>query len=161
MKAAYKPSIPVLSGSKLEFFYSILTLWESDDENKVVKDFKSSEIKRFLARKNSQGKRILFITPDSNRYDDSCTYRLFVDAGKYGQAKSILYHLRNAFAHNDISLSHKGSIIEIEHTWQGKLKLKTSIPFNVLKELVETIRGEHNLTPEEKKKKPTKTKKSK
>ncbi len=47
----------------------------------------------------------------------------------------------------------------IENYWKGKLKLKTRLPFSVLKELIETIRGMHNLTIEEKKKKYSKPKK--
>lgn len=161
MKTATKNSKPVLFGTKLTFFYGILTLWESSEENKVVKNFKSSEINRFLDRRDSKGKRVLFIKTDLNKNDLNHKYELYLKDSKKNQGLSLLYHLRNAFAHNDIQLSNDGREVLINHEWKGVCKLKTRISYKVLKELVETLRGEHNLTEEEKKKKPSKKNKHK
>lgn len=161
MKVGNKSPIPVLSGVKLEFFYSILTLWESGEKNKVVKNFKSAEIKRFLARSGPRGVTILHFTTDKNKRRQDCKYELYVLDSKDNQGMSLLYHLRNAFAHNDIQLCNNGNDIFIHHTWGGTLKLKTTMSFKVLKELIETIRGQHNLTQQEKQKKYTHKQKSK
>ena len=160
MKQDNRNPQPVLSGAKLDFFYSILTLWESGEANKVIKNFNSSEIKRFLARRDSHGVEILFFKTDPNKKNPNSKYELFVKDTKRNNGLSLLYHLRNAFAHNDIQLTNNGNDIVINHSWNGVLKLKTTLPFKVLRELVETIRGQHLLTPEEKKKKtPNKKKK--
>lgn len=161
MKTDTRMSTPVLSGTKLMFFYGILTLWESPVEDKVVKNFSSSEIKRFLARRDSRGKLILFLTTDPNKSDSNHNHELFLKDSKQNQGLSLLYHLRNAFAHNDIQLSNDGEQVIINHSWKGILKLKTKVRFKILKELIETIRGQHNLTEDEKKKKYTKKKKHK
>lgn len=161
MKTDTRSSTPVLVGNKLAFFYSILTLWESPDNNKVVKDFNSSEIKRFLNHPESSGKKLLYITHNINKTDYNCKYFLYVNNSKKNIGLSLLYHLRNSFAHNDIQLSDNGMTIVIHHEYNGVLKLKTKIPYKVLKYLIETIRGKHNLTEEEKKQKPSKRKKHK
>ncbi len=150
MKTENKSSKPVLSGIKLEFFYSILTLWESGEKNKVIKDFKSAEVKRFLARLDSRGVRVLFLNTDINKKDFNHKYELYFTNPKGNQGLSLLYHLRNAFAHNDIQLIDNSNIF-INHIWSGTLRLKARISFKVLKEFVETIRGQHNLTSNEKK----------
>lgn len=146
MKAHYKSSKPVLQYGKLDFFYSILTLWESDDEPKVVKNFSSSEIKQFLAC-SKRGHKILSVTTDKNKICDSI-YEIYVNKTKDTIGLSLLYHLRNAFAHNDIQLVDN-KIIIIHHEWQGITRLKTRIPFDILKGLIETMRGKHNLSPED------------
>lgn len=161
MKNATKSSIPVLSGKILTFFYKVLTIWESSEEKKVIKDFNSSEIRRFLIRKDSRGKQILFFSTDLNKTDFNHKYALYLRNSKKSKGLSLLYQLRNAFAHNDILISNDGKQIIINHEWKGVCKLKTKIPFTVLKELVETIRGEHNLTETEKKKKYSNKKKHK
>lgn len=158
MKVDNRSSKPILSGSLLDFFYGILTLWESPEENKVLKDFNSAEIKRFLAREDNKGMKTLFFTSDANKKDYNHKYELFVKNSRNNQGLSLLYHLRNAFAHNDIQMIN-GKDIYIRHEWNGILKLKTTISFKVLKEFIETIRGEHNLTEEEKKQKQLKRKK--
>lgn len=160
METDNRTSKPVLSGTKLIFFYSILTLWESPEKNKVVKDFKSSEVKRFLARKDARRKQLIFIKTDINKCDYNHKYEIYLLDSKNNKGLSLLYHLRNAFAHNDIQLSNNNDI-RIVHYWKGVLKLKTKIPFKILKELVETIRGQHNLTEDEKRKKYSKRVKNK
>lgn len=161
MKADTRSPKPVISGAILEFFYSILTLWESGVKDKVVKDFKSAEINRFLSRTDSRGASFLHFTTDKNKRVGNCKYELYVLNSKSNYGMSLLYHLRNAFAHNDIQVRNGGTDIFIEHSWKGVLKLKTTISFKVLQELIETIRGMHNLTPQEKQKKYTKKQKSK
>lgn len=161
MEAGNKSPIPVLSGAKLEFFYSILTLWESGEKNKVVKNFSSAEITRFLSQTDSRGITILHFTTDKNKRRHDCKYELYLLNSKRNIGMSLLYHLRNAFAHNDIQLCNNGNDIFINHTWGETLKLKTTISFKVLKELIETIRGLHNLTPQEKRKKYTHKRKPK
>ena len=161
MKQDTKNPNPVLNGAKLEFFYGILSLWESGEENKVIKNFKTKEIKRFLARRDSNGVIILFLSTDKNKKCENCKYKLYINDTKNNIGLSLLYHLRNAFAHNDIQLSDQDRLININLVWKGVLKLKTKIPFIVLKELIETIRGQHNLTSEEPKKNKHKKQKSK
>lgn len=159
MKTDTRSSTPVLSGPRLDFFYAILTLWESPEENKVIKDFNSTEVKRFLERKDSHGRLYLSYTHDLKKSLPNHRYQLYLKNSKNNLGLSLIYHLRNAFAHNDINLSNNGNLIIINHEWKNVLKLKTTIPFKILKELIETIRGQHNLTEEEKKKKPKKNKK--
>lgn len=149
MKSDYRNPNPVLSGKKLGFFYSILTLWESSAEKKVVNNFKSTEIKSFLNKRDSRNVTILSVQTDRNnkrKLSCNCRYTLYVKDTKDNIGLSLLYHLRNAFAHNDIKLSDCGNIIHITHIYKGTLKLKTTIPFGVLKELIETIRGQHQLS---------------
>lgn len=153
MKQNTRSSKPALTGKKLDFFYSILTLWESNDPSKVVKDFRSTEIKRFLSQIDSKKRKVLFFTTDPKAKDRcSCKYSLYIVNSKDSQAMSLLYHLRNAFAHNDISVLTNRELIFIEHRWKNELRLKAFISFKVLKELIETIRGEHNVSDKEKKK---------
>lgn len=152
---------PVLTGAKLEFFYSILTLWESAVSNKVVKQFTSAEIKRFLGKVDSHGNRILYFNTDINKRCPNCKYELYLKDTKRNLGLSLLYHLRNAFAHNNIELAGNGNIIKIQHNYKNTLTIKTTISFKILKELVETLRGLHNLTPQQKKKKYPKIKKTK
>lgn len=159
MKVDTRSPVPTLTGAKLEFFYGILTLWESPEQNKVIKDFKSSEIKRFLGQLDRKGNLVLFLKTDINTNCPNCKYELYVNNTKNNTGLSLLYHLRNAFAHNKIQILENGNMVCIENYWKGKLKLKTRLPFSVLKELIETIRGMHNLTIEEKKKKYSKPKK--
>lgn len=137
---------PVLTGAKLELFYSILTLWESGKQPKVVNNFKSMAVKRFLAKRDSHGKTVLTISTDKTKKCVGCKYILYLNDSKQNKGLSLLYHLRNAFAHNDITLSNQGQLIHINHVWKGVLKLKTIISFKVLKELIETIRGQQ-ITP--------------
>jgi|GEM_PF-3084946 hypothetical protein len=161
MKPDNRNPQPILREDKLAFFYAILTLWESGEDNKVVKNFGSREIKRFLEKRDSNGSQILFFKTDINKKCFNCKYEIYVKDSKRNYGMSLLYHLRNAFAHNDIQLDNEKRIIRIHHTWKNSVRLKTTIPFKVLKELVETIRGQHNLTEEEKKKRIRKNKKSK
>lgn len=153
MKTDTRSPVPSLSGAKLAFFYGILTLWESGEQNKVIKNFNSSEIHRFLSRLDSNKKRILCIKTDLNEKSPECKYELYLRNTKKNIGLSLLYHLRNAFAHNCIQQINNGQIIYIENYWRGKLNLKTRIPFPILKELIETIQGKHNLSIEEKKRK--------
>lgn len=163
MKVDNRNSKPELEDEKLAFFYSILTLWESGEENKVVKNFKSSEIKRFLDRRTNNGNKILFFTCDPNRIkkNEDAVYTLYVKDTKRNRGLSLLYHLRNAFAHNYINWIESDGMIIIDYKWQDDLKLKTKIPFSILKNLIETIWGKHNLPPEEKKKKTNNNQKKK
>lgn len=152
MRQKYRSPKPILKDTKLEFFYSILTLWESEVVNKVVKDFRSVEVKSVLSKTDSSKRRqLLFSTEFNDKHKVNTKYELIVRDTKGSQAMSLLYHLRNAFAHNDIVVLENNSTIFIEHRWKGELKLKANISFNLLKLLIETIRGEHNLSEEEKK----------
>lgn len=158
MKIARKSSTPILSGEKLEFFYSILVRWESSEEPKVIKNFSSAEIKRLLARADSQGKKVLYLSIDPNKKDFNHKYELYLKNSKRNIGESLLYHLRNAFAHNDIQLIPGKNEVFINHEWGGGVKLKATISYKVFKELVETMVGKHNLSEEEKKNKPCKKK---
>lgn len=103
-------------------------------------------VKRFLAKRDSHGKTVLTISTDKTKKCVGCKYILYLNDSKQNKGLSLLYHLRNAFAHNDITLSNQGQLIHINHVWKGVLKLKTIISFKVLKELIETIRGQQ-ITP--------------
>lgn len=147
MKQDNRNHNPVLSGTKLEFFYGILTLWESAKSPKVVNNFKSAEVKQFLSQTDSRGIVKLLVTADQNKKCTGCRYSLYVNDSKKNIGLSLLYHLRNAFAHNNIELCDQRHLIIINHIWKGKTKLQTKIPFSILKELIETIRGNFNPTP--------------
>ena len=146
MKQDTRNPKPILSGTKLEFFYSILTLWESGKENKVIKKFTSAEIKKILARTDPHGVNILSFSTHRNKKNYNSKYELYIKDSKNNQGLSLLYHLRNAFAHNNITLSNNGRNVHIQHVCKDVLKLKTKIPFTILKELIETICEKHNLT---------------
>lgn len=159
MKVDSRNPKPVLNQQKLNFFYSILTLWESDAV-KTVKKFNSAEIKRFLARTDYHNVKILQFYTKINAKPDGSKYRLYINDTKHNLGLSLLYHLRNAFAHNNIEvIDTRKEMIRIELIWKGSLKIRTTIPFSILKELIETIWGLHNLKPEEKTKKYPKSKK--
>ena len=91
MKQDTKNPNPVLNGAKLEFFYGILSLWESGEENKVIKNFKTKEIKRFLARRDSNGVIILFLSTDKNKKCENCKYKLYINDTKNNIGLSLLY----------------------------------------------------------------------
>lgn len=132
--------VPVLTESKLEFFYGILTLWESGVRNKVVNNFKSKKVKRFLARKDSKGVAILSFKSNVNEQHSNCKYELSISDVKHNYGLSLLYHLRNAFAHNTIRLNGKGEIC-IDHKWQSSWRIKARVSSEVLKEFIDILTG--------------------
>lgn len=132
--------VPVLTGSKLKFFYEILTLWESGVQNKVVNNFKSKKVKRFLARTDSNGIRILSFKLKLNEQHSNCKYEISISDVKHNYGLSLLYHLRNAFAHNNIRLNDKGEIC-IDHKWQGSWRIKARVSSEVLKEFIDILTG--------------------
>lgn len=138
--------VPVLSGARLQFFYGILTLWESNARNKVINDFRSKEVNKFLSRTDSNGLKILSLSTDKKKTNLNCRYRIYLLDTKSNLGLSLLYHLRNAFAHNDIKLVkyNKKTCISIHHVWKGTTRLETIVPFKVLKELIDIIRGIHD-----------------
>lgn len=156
MKGDSRPPTPILKNEKLDFFYSILTLWESGKEPKIVKNSNSKEIRRFKKRRDKKGHMILTFS-DFNRKEPLHLSEIRFRNVKDNQGMSILYHIRNAFAHNRIFLEKNKRILRIENEYKGQKNLQAIIAFDVLKELIETFLGKHNLTDQEKK---TKTKKT-
>ena len=144
------PDVPLLDGNIVVFFYEILVNWElnkksNGDRLKDIKKFNSAEIKRFLNRVDSSGNKEIYLnkTPDDTEAYRASEIR-FIDSQK-NKSLSLLYHLRNAFAHNDISYDIESNVININHFYKKKLRIKGSISFNLLLELVETIFGKYDM----------------
>ncbi len=130
----------VLTPAHLRFFHSLLTLWESGKEPKVAKQFNSVEVKRFLAKTDAKGQVILSIGDDPTDQSPLALSELrFSKTGGAGKAKSLLNHLRNAFAHNRISYGEDNNTILIENEYRGTVRMVGKVRFNVLKELMELL----------------------
>ncbi|MBD5355516.1 MAG: hypothetical protein HDR88_00680 [Bacteroides sp.] len=151
MKGDSRSPIPILKEDKLNFFYSILTLWESGKEPKIIKNFTTAEIIRFKDKRDKNGHLILTFS-DFNKKDSLQLSEIRFNNVKNNKGLSILYHLRNAFAHNLIFLENNGRILHIENEYRGKKQLQALIAYDVLKELIEILLGKHNLSGQEKKK---------
>lgn len=139
-------SCSTLSEGQLIFFHKILTLCESGKNPKVVRDFRHIEVKQFRERK----RQLQIEDIDTKNQQSSKSIILFRN-DKGNQALSLLWHLRHAFAHNRILRDGNSQLLQIRNEYNGETKMKAIVQFCVLKELVEIILGEHNLTDDEKK----------
>jgi len=144
MKTDTRNPVPSLPDVQLRFFYGILTLWESGVEDKVKKNFTTKEIKSFLARKDSNGNPVLVIDTEKRRKGKLALSELRYINTKSNKGLSLLYHLRNAFAHNRIVLDLNSRILHIRNEYNGAVKMEGRIAFDVLKEFVETLQGKHD-----------------
>lgn len=151
MKGDSRLPYPVLKDEKLDFFYSILTLCESPKKPKIVNNFNSAEIKQLKNKKDKKGYPILRISDIGDKTPLQLSEIRFRDV-KRNKGLSILWHLRHAFAHNRINLNENGRVLYIENRYRGVVKLKAMIAYDVLKELIEILIGQHNVIKEEKEK---------
>ncbi len=144
LKVDVRNPLPVLKPSHLKFFYSMLTLWESGREPKITHNFNSKEINQFKKRKAPNGRPILVMNnPPGHPMPMSVSEIRFKTRKNKG--RSILSHLRNAFAHNRISYVGNSDVLKIENEYNGKTQMEGLVKFSVLKELVEILVG--NLDP--------------
>lgn len=152
MKGDSRLPYPVLKDEKLDFFYNILTLCESPKKPKVVNNFNSAEIRQLKNKKDRKGHPILRFSDISDKSSLQLSEIRFRDV-KRNKGLSILWHLRHAFAHNRINLSEDGEVLHIENKYREVVKFKAMIAYDVLKELIETLLGQHSVIEEEKKNK--------
>ncbi|MDE6770649.1 MAG: hypothetical protein K2J78_13075 [Muribaculaceae bacterium] len=149
MKGDSRLPYPVLKDEKLDFFYSILTLCESPKKPKIVNNFNSAEIRQLKKKKDKKGHLTLRFSDIGEKTPLQLSEIRFRNV-KGNKGLSILWHLRHAFAHNRINLSEDGEGLHIENEYRGEVKFKAMIAYDVLKELIETLLGQHNVIEEEK-----------
>lgn len=156
MKGDPRLSYPVLKDEKLEFFYGILTLWESGKDPKIINNFKSEGVTQLKKRKDNKGHPILRFSDFNDKNPLQLSEIRFKDV-KGNKGLSILSHLRHAFAHNRITVEENGRILHIKNEYRGDIKFNAVIAFDVLKDLMETLTKQDNNVSKENKNK-TKTK---
>lgn len=138
-----RSSTPALKGKMLEFFYEIMVLCECDIKPYIANNFNSPIIKDYLLSKDRKNNPILVIS--SNIYDDR-PLRISELRFKKGNniGISLLYNLRNAFAHNRITIEKDTEILVIENYYGKRLMMRGRIKYKVLKEFIDLLLGRTN-----------------
>ncbi len=146
-----RKSNSTLEDAHLRFFHKLIVAIENDKEikDKIVKNFSNLEVKNII-NKGKQNSYSITINPlDYPSHIGYDEFR-FTD-NKNNKAFSLLYHLRNAFAHNRVQLEKETLQLMFQDEYKKKINMVGKCNFLKLKYLVETILGEHNMTEEEKK----------
>lgn len=141
----------ILETEHLRFFHKLIVAIENDKEmkDKIVKNFSNFEVKNII---NKGKQNIYSITINPLDYPSQIGYdELRFTDNKNNKAFSLLYHLRNAFAHNRVQLEEESMQLMFQDEYKKKINMVGKCNFLKLKYLVETILGEHNMTEEEKK----------
>jgi hypothetical protein len=137
-----------LTESQLNFFYGILVFCESGAFSQVKININNRLIKshQYDEKKNPQGIKLLYPTKGkSSNIKEMLTQmqsnhnNIIVFANqKRNVCKSLLCHIRNAFAHNRI-IRENNDILFLTDEHSGTLSMKGLVKFKVFKELVNEI----------------------
>ena len=128
----HRSSTPVLKGEILEYLYEIMVLCESDKKLNIANNFKSEAVNRYLSSKDADGKPILTFSADISDNRPLNISELRYKPGKNKGIK-LLINLRNAFAHNRITIEKGTEILKIDNYYQGRLIMRGRIKFSVLR----------------------------
>lgn len=146
-----RPKNKTLTADLLDLFYQVLIFCESDAINEIkfrIKDSCFNEFISYQNKKKEKGKVYLNYNTklkkkNINKIDFNKELELneirFINT-KQNVIKSLLWHLRHAFAHNRLSFNdNSNKILCIENVYNGKTKMKAKVRTADLKKFIKFV----------------------
>lgn len=146
-----RPKNKTLTADLLDLFYQVLIFCESDAINEIkfrIKDSCFNEFISYQYKKKEKGKVYLNYNTklkkkNINKIDFNKELELneirFINT-KQNVIKSLLWHLRHAFAHNRLSFNdNSNTILCIENVYNGKTKMKAKVRTADLKKFIKFV----------------------
>lgn len=142
-----RPKNKTLTPDLLDLFYQVLILCESDAINTMKVRITDSRLKEYInekGNKREKGKVVLTYNVKSkkngiNRFEFNTPLEIneirFTNS-KNNVVKSLLWHLRHAFAHNRLYYDNAHKFIIVENVYKGITKMKAKVRAADLKKLV-------------------------
>ena len=136
----------VLQPKQIALFYKILCYCESNainttyfrlDQNPIKKELQTKRRKdSVLIKSNKKGQSINFNLPYKK---NEFRYKLTKNKG---EGKSLLIHIRNAFAHNRISVvknKNKSCVLEFIDMTRNQITMMGNIEFSLLNRIIVAV----------------------
>lgn len=139
-----------LTPDLLDLFYQVLILCESDAINTIKLRITDPRLKEFLNdkdKKREKGKVVLTYNAKSRKNGiNNIEFNTPIEINeirftntKNNVIKSLLWHLRHAFAHNRLYYDNAHKFINVENVYNGVTKMKAKVRAADLKKLVKFL----------------------
>lgn len=133
--------VRTLTPEQLNLFYQILIFCESDAINNADLRITNPALKPywFNSINKNEGKGILLTYKNIDFDAILDTNEIKFTDTKSNVLKSLLYHLRNAFAHNRLFYDDKSKILCMEDTYSGGINMKGKVKMPYFHKFIDAV----------------------